>query len=548
MMISPSKHQSGALELIEEGFHLLRTAPLVLFVSYYIGAVPFVLAVLFFWSDMSRGAFAEERLLLEVAAVTALFFWMKAWQAVFARQLRSQIIGKPLPPLTFGKIARGVITQAIFQPSGLFLMPLAIVLLFPIAWVFSFYQNVTAFGGFDDSREVFRKSLRASAAWPRQNNYVVFLFKAFGFFVFLNIFTGVLAVPLLLATLFGIETVFVQSPWTFFNTTFFAAICAVTYLCVDPVAKAVYTLRCFYLDSRETGEDLRVELRSFSSAPALAAVFVAFSLLFAAGALAQDESPPKTVARSSTVSVAPGELNRAMDQVLERPEYTWRLPRQKRVEAKQKGPVGDFFKSISDTLEAWSRQVKSWIDKYNRWLNRGRPSVPSSPGRGLALDWLFSVRGLILLLLFIVVALLIFLLYRLWRHREPSTGEIAAQPLAPVPDLAQEDVAADQLPEDGWIAMGRDFLARGDLRLALRAFYLASLAQLAQRNLVTIARHQSNRDYERELSRRAHALPQVAATFTENVSVFERIWYGMHEVNESLLREFESNVEKLKAS
>jgi len=71
---------------------------------------------------------------------------------------------------------------------------------------------------------------------------------------------------------------------------------------------------------------------------------------------------------------------------------------------------------------------------------------------------------------------------------------------------------------------------------------------LAQRNLVTIARYKSNRDYERELNRRAHALPQVMSTFMENVSIFDRIWYGMHEVNNALLDHFQRNVEKIKAS
>jgi len=96
--------------------------------------------------------------------------------------------------------------------------------------------------------------------------------------------------------------------------------------------------------------------------------------------------------------------------------------------------------------------------------------------------------------------------------------------------------------------MARDLLSRGDLRLALRAFYLATLAHLAQRNLVTIARHKSNRDYERELGRRAHALPELTSRFNENVSIFDRIWYGMHEVNDALLEHFQRNVERIKTS
>jgi hypothetical protein len=192
--------------------------------------------------------------------------------------------------------------------------------------------------------------------------------------------------------------------------------------------------------------------------------------------------------------------------------------------------------------------VKTWIDQLAKWL-RPRSSTNPSTGSRLGLDWLFGVQGLILLLVVIVAGLLVFLLVRLWRYRDRAgVEEVAAQAIVPVPDLTDEDVAADQLPEDGWITMARDLLSRGDLRLALRAFYLATLAHLAQRNLVTIARHKSNRDYERELGRRAHALPELTSRFNENVSIFDRIWYGMHEVNDALLEHFQRNVERIKTS
>src|SRR5437762_2064002 len=90
----------GALDVIEEAFHLLRLASLPMLLAYYIGAVPFVLGVLYFWSDMSRGAFADERLGAETAGLALLFFWMKTWQAIFARRLRAQITGYAPPRLT----------------------------------------------------------------------------------------------------------------------------------------------------------------------------------------------------------------------------------------------------------------------------------------------------------------------------------------------------------------------------------------------------------------------------------------------------------------
>jgi len=93
--------------------------------------------------------------------------------------------------------------------------------------------------------------------------------------------------------------------------------------------------------------------------------------------------------------------------------------------------------------------------------------------------------------------------------------------------------------------LGRELLARGDFRLALRAFYLASLAHLAAKNLVTLAKFKSNLDYERELRRRGHSLPELPPLFSENVSVFDRAWYGMHEVTEEMVNRFVFRVERL---
>ena len=46
--------EKGAIDLIEEAVHLLRGAPLSVLAIYYMGALPFILSLLYFWADMSR--------------------------------------------------------------------------------------------------------------------------------------------------------------------------------------------------------------------------------------------------------------------------------------------------------------------------------------------------------------------------------------------------------------------------------------------------------------------------------------------------------------
>jgi len=74
------------------------------------------------------------------------------------------------------------------------------------------------------------------------------------------------------------------------------------------------------------------------------------------------------------------------------------------------------------------------------------------------------------------------------------------------------------------------------------------LSYLAARNLIRFARFKSNRDYERELRRRGHSFPDLLSVFGDNLVSFERIWYGLHEVNRELVDRFVANVERMKAA
>jgi hypothetical protein len=137
------------------------------------------------------------------------------------------------------------------------------------------------------------------------------------------------------------------------------------------------------------------------------------------------------------------------------------------------------------------------------------------------------------------------LAYRIWNNGSRAIGSVTSEPLAPIPDLSDENLGADQLPEDGWMKVGHALLAEGKLRLALRAFYLASLAQLASKNLIQLARFKSNSDYERELGKRAHALPGLVSTFGDNSLVFDRTWYGNYEVSPDMVTGFAAGVERM---
>ncbi|HZV33995.1 MAG TPA: hypothetical protein VFB72_05415, partial [Verrucomicrobiae bacterium] len=62
MKLNRRKLGRKPMELIEEAVHLLRMSGTASLAAYYIGTLPFVLAFLYFWGEMSRSPFANTEL------------------------------------------------------------------------------------------------------------------------------------------------------------------------------------------------------------------------------------------------------------------------------------------------------------------------------------------------------------------------------------------------------------------------------------------------------------------------------------------------------
>lgn len=570
--MSRPKHRSegkAATELIEEAIHLLRAAPAWALASYFAGTLPFVAAGLYFWADMARSPFASRHLAGSALRLAGLFVWMKFWQALFVQRLRSALSGTPSRPLSIGRGARLFVAQSTLQSTGLFLLPLAFVTVVFLPWTCAFYQNLNALN--DDTGAatgpLIKEAGRQASLWPRQNCALLAILTGFGFFVFLNWSMVCFLLPGLVKMLFGIESIFTRSTMSLLNTTFFAAMAGLTYLSVDPIVKAVYALRCFYGQSLHSGEDLKAELRlcNASIAPALICILAltvwpfrgsgmpAGQPLESEGAKSATESReasgvsrPPAHSQGYTPAISPSDLNQAIRKTMQQRKYTWRMPREKVVEPDEPaglGILGRFLERAGKLMKEWTKAIGNWLDNFLRKLfSHRRPIQPPISGHG----WILSKEFLLYGLLAAALAGLALLTLRSMRYGRPAAQTMMSEPLQSAPDLTEENLKADQLPDEGWIRLGQELLARGELRLAMRAFYLASLANLAGRNLIQLAKFKSNRDYERELRRRGHAYPEVPVLFGQNVSIFERVWYGMHEMDSGLISEFTSNVERIR--
>jgi len=148
------------------------------------------------------------------------------------------------------------------------------------------------------------------------------------------------------------------------------------------------------------------------------------------------------------------------------------------------------------------------------------------------------VRVAVIALLIGLLCALAYILWRSWMRRQAAQAEIAAAAVESTPDLEDEDTSADDLPANRWLDLARQLAEKGSLRQAIRAFYLATLAGLADHELITIEKFKSNRDYETELHRRAHQKEGLLPAFSKSREIFERVWYGMYKISQPDLDNF----------
>lgn len=618
----------SALDLMDESVHLLRHAPASVLMAYCIGSFPFVLALLFFWGEMSRGTFAN--LYLPEAALTLaiLFLWMKGWQTFFATRLQEHFCGVPFSAWGWRRWWRTLVAQSIVQATGFLLIPASLLAAVPFGWFYAFYQNFTCLGnGIDKGVRAPVKAAWRQAKWANaQNLLLVWLlspwilivasflvlvvyplvtsaFKetgSFGTLIFslgivlllvlsplsiavaIDVGAGLFLLPQLLRSLFGIETNFTLAGSSVLNTTFLAAVVAITFLIIDPLAKTCYMLRCFYGASVQSGEDLLASLRSLRRQRQRQAAGLLVLLLFllpvevraaaaasnlpatgqmpaAAGAQApvraekaaagQDSRMADVAAPNPNWRISTQDMQHAIRTVMQSPAYRWRLPREAAKEEKQLGWLADFMQGVHRLLGKWWQPVKKGLAKCFEWIRKlftwkWQSSSTGKPSQNWG--WLNSIDKIMIGISIALLAAILFLIARHWlRHREQT--EVAAGTAGePAPDLMREDIAADQLPEDEWMQLARQMIKEGQLRLGMRALFLATLSFLAGRKCLTIRKSKSDLEYRRELARRAHGRTSLVEAFDLNVRIYERGWYGRYEVSLDQINEFTANLDRMK--
>jgi hypothetical protein len=588
--MKPRRPKDGMslLELAEASLHQVRLASIDVLTPYYVGSLPFMLIFLYFWADMIQGAFAYRHVDTSALAVAVAFVWMKCWQCIYCARMRANLAGGDTGRWGVGRVVRMVASQSMIHATSFFVLPVSFLIMVPFGAVCAFYQNATVFGA-DEENGVIDLAKRAWAEarrWPKQNLQAIWLFSPLplslaagmmlivvpisratmpewsdvyldqyvtfitvllvplspiGVLVAFNVGMSILAVPFLLKSMLGIETA-VSMGGDYLNTTFIAICVGIAALCLDPVMKAAYTLRCFHGESLSSGEDLRVALRRIIAANTARGVVLIVSALAAftgASVHAQEASPGPAVQAE--------DLDRAIASELDKAEYMWRMPKEIPNDAFQDNFLTRFVRSVQESIANVFAKVTRFVGWVwdHLWGGNRRGSDYSTTSGDSA--WVYTQRALWFLVFGALLFALGVIVYRIYKQRRIAVVSAVATPVLAVPNLEEEDVTADALPEEGWLTLARDLAERGDLRLSMRALFLASLSVLSHRDFIRIAKSKSNREYIRELERRGHAVPEVPPIFTSSVRAFERVWYGDHAVDRLSFGEFDADQERIRA-
>jgi hypothetical protein len=598
---------------MDEAVYLVKKSGIGCLSSYYIGTLPFILAFLYFWSEMCQSAFATQQAFPASLLMALLFCWMKTWQSWFCFQLEKCRRDEEYS-FSFKKFIDIAINQTMLQPLGLLALPLALILILPFGIVHAFFQNITVLGDNNKTEQkLHTRAFQFSRLYSFQNYVIIWLLSPWllaftlivcfgGGWIILNIleisplamggtseaigfFIGVLlliliwpnsplslvlmvnfillfaALPWFLHSFLGIETIFQAAGFSALaNTTLISVMYCCVYLILDPLLKASYTLRCFYSMSLENGADLLSELKPFlevkkqqsakKSNPnnITAALILTFFFLSVTSCI-PSLNAKEMIAEQDNIELSEQAfiLDNGIKKILQQPKYNWRIPRQY-LTGKNLGITDwllEVLKPFSGSLESFfkwlGRIIKYLVENLSNLFSwDDSPVAPEIPDLKLTRLSAFLVGGFTLVLTFF--------LFRNWRRKKKKVEPVQGIETAQKPNLEDQSVTADLLPEDEWMAMARKMIEKQEYRLGLRALYLATLALLEHQRLIALKPYKSNHDYLNEIRRRIHNYPDLPAVFLENIFLFECSWYGEHQVNQGMLDKFLANQDKIRGN
>ncbi len=542
----------NTFDIIEESLLVLRSIPSHWYLLYLCGTLPFIFVFVYYWTEMNRNVMTDNSIVSLSFILAFLFIWMRCWQSIFMRLIQAFVCGESACDFSFSVIGRLITAHIVLQPCCIILRILSWILLFSFSWVYAFFQNIIVIAGEKDNqlRNIYHESLNQSTLWQTQNILFIIVSFVFRFIVFINILLCAIIIPYLLKTLLGIDTLFSSGLWYVGDTMFLVTILALTYLCSDPLVKTFYLLRYFYGSSINKGRDIKADLYSLAKEKTIL-IFCIIGFSICTSCFFQNPLNAGQQSNSSVLNnhiVSNNNLDKAIRSEMQHPKYKWKLPKEHSQLNNASRPhfiqkLIDWIKSIINWIKEKIRAIGNWIKSFFKFS----PNLDIKDS-STWFDKITAGKTIVILLSVIVLVVLFSILakYNFFRRVKNEQKKEADTNLHP--DIKDENITADQLPDDEWLVLAKNLLNKGEKTLALRAYFLSILSHLGQNKLITIKLFKTNRDYLNEVINKAHVFPMLSTPFSQNVKLFECAWYGLHNVTNEILEKFINNLEFIKAN
>jgi hypothetical protein len=305
--------------------------------AYWIGTAPFLTAALYGCQSVVRSANPDNLVVPLSLMLALLWMWMNFWHTVYCDSLWRSVADQPDEPWNWRRSARALLTNCALQGPGMFVVVFAAVVTLPFPWAHAFYQNAHIYAARFDLAETSRLAAHSAGLWPKQNWQLLGCVFFSGTLLFVNTLVAIGIGAQLLNSVFGIETALVQNRFAILGLPYLAAASCATFLVIDPIWKAAHVIRCFAGESKRSGADLRLLLRRIAVATLLACLSFP--------SRAQTPPPPTD------------KYDRAIRQVLQRPEYEWT------------GRSEAAARTSTDTAAQRAlRSIGHWMGKALDWL------------------------------------------------------------------------------------------------------------------------------------------------------------------------------------
>lgn len=512
------KPEAGGVELLEESILALRATPSQDWFVYCSGAIPFVVALLWFCTDALRNVNATANLAGGALTVALLFVWKQLTEAIFAARLHARITGSAAPRIIVASTAKALMRLAAIQPWSILVLLVAALATVPAAAAVFFFRGFSLFAILDPGNAIARAWASARGQQGQAWRFLG-LVTLVSIVLYVNFLVATMTFAMFSKSFFGIDYLLSDPRVLLRSSTIHASLILLVYLCTDALFTAAAVLRCFYGDSIRSGADVLAGIRRLT---ALATIGV-FALCLCAPMAAQTDTQT---------------LDRALDETLARREFAWRMPPSDLTE-----PPAAVAWTISayEWLGKQLRRIGDWLDEWMRKQQprdtAGRARTGRAPGD--------AYRYLMIALLVVAAVALVII----WRSAERGRqdGTLTAVEPRPAVDVSDEATLADHLSEDSWLSLADELIAKGDHRLALRALYLSGLRLLSERKLVTVQRWKSGYEYLLELKRRSREPARMAPPFQESLRLFELGWYGFYPVDAPMLDELRLRLKELRS-